>query len=57
MTPTAQMSTFSSHGAPRMTSGARYWYGWMSPVYVPVPMLPSPPPNRASPKSQSTGRP
>ena len=54
MTPTAQMSTFSSHGAPRMTSGARYWYGWMSPVYVSVPISRL---NRASPKSQSTGRP
>ena len=50
ITPTLQISTFSPQGMSKITSGARNWNGWISAML-------SYSPNRASLKSQSTGRP
>jgi hypothetical protein len=50
ITPMFQMSTLWSHGILKRTSGALYWMGWISPVWV-LSL------DRASPKSVRTGRP
>jgi hypothetical protein len=50
ITPTLQISTFSSQEMLKITSGARYWNGWILAMVLYFP-------NYASLKSQSTSRP